>query len=142
MSEEQIVIDETNFGDFFHDVRFHRPKPGQVMARFAAKADFVGGTQKKDVIDLLKKDKAYQATAVLRKLHHAKEPDCYRVCREICEDLLIMSEEEVEQKPYPFVLEMFFYTQKELVPKNKHWETIQVLEFDKDSNTYKSKITL
>lgn len=142
MSEEKIVIDETNFGEHFHDVRFNRPKPGQVLARFSAVADFVDGPQKRDVIDLLKRDKAFQATAVMRKLHHAKEPDCYRVCREICEDLMTMSEEEVEKKPYPFILEMFFYTKKELVPKNKHWETIQLLEFDKDSNTYKSRIEL
>lgn len=139
---EELVIDETNFDSYFFDVRRHKPKPGQVMAKFTAVAQFVGGQGKKDIIKLLKSDKAYQAAQVMQRIHGAKVPDNYRVCRQICQDLLIMKEEEVEAKAYEYIVEYLFYTQKELVPKNKQWETIQVLEYDAETKTYKSRIEI
>lgn len=142
MSDE-VVIDHTNFNDYFFDVRKHKPKPGQCMAKFSAIAEFVAGREKKDIMMLLKMDKAKQAAMVMQKIHGAKEPDCYRVCREIAEDMLFMSEEEVENKVYEYTLELFFYTQKEYVPKgDPRWETIQLLEFDKETGEYKSRIEI
>lgn len=143
MSEsEEVVIDHTNFSEYFHDVRHNRPKPGQIMAKFSAVALFGDGPEKRDIIHVLKMDKAEAAAAVMRKIHCAKEPDCYRVCREICEDLISgMSEDEVAAKDYEFVLETCYYTQREYVPKNdKHWETIQLLQYDPETKTFKSRI--
>lgn len=139
--EEKIVITEKNFSEYFHDVRRSKPKKGQVLAKFTAVAEFVEGRGKRDIIMLLKMDKAQQAVQVMRKIHGAREPDCYRVCREIAEDLLIVPEEEVEKKPYEYVVEYFFYTQKDLVPKNKHWETIQILEKN-EAGDYISRIEI
>ena len=137
-------INKTNFHQFFFDARRHRPKAGQIMARFKAAAVFGEGIEKVHLLQALKNGKAKGAAMVMRKLNLAREPDCYRVCREICEDFLKgMSEEEIIKKDYHFVLEAFYYTKKEYVPKNDpHWETIQLLSFDPETNTFKSTIEI
>lgn len=137
-------INKSNFHQYFFDIRQNRPQAGQIMARFKAAAIFGEGPEKLHLIQALKMGKAKQAAMVMRKLHLAKEPDCYRVCREMCEDLLHgKTEEEVVKKDYHYVLEAFYYTKKEYVPKNDpHWETIQLLEFDAETNTFKSRIEI
>lgn len=142
--ENELVIDNSNFSDYFFNVKDHRPKPGQVMAKFSAVAVFGEGREKTDIINLLVQDKAQQAAAVMEKIHSARVPDNYRVCAEMAEDLLVgMTVEQVQKKEYEFVLEALYYTQKELVPKNDpHWETIQILEYDEESGEYKSRIEI
>jgi hypothetical protein len=144
MSKTVLGVDESIFADQFFDVRRHKPNPGQVMSRFTAVADFVEGQAKKDVIGLLKIDKAYQAAQVMRKIHWAREPDCYRVLAEMCEDLAAgIPDKEVENKPYRFILEAFFYTDKKYVPKNDpHWDMIQLIEWDEEKKTFISKIEI
>ena len=144
MTEEQVIIDDSNFHKYFFDVRKNGPKAGQVMAKFSAVAVFGDGPEKRDIINLLKKDKAFQATMVMNKIHCARVPDCYRICREICEDLLSgMSDDEVGAKEYEFVIESMFYTKKEYVPKNDpHWELLTTLKFDPETNTFKSNIEI
>lgn len=139
---EELVIDESNFDQYFFDTRKHAPKPGQVLAKFRAIATFGDGPHKHDVIRLLKIDKAQQAAMVMRKIHHAREPDCYRVCREICEDLASgMTDLQVAEKEYEYVLEAFYYTKREYVPKNDpHWETIQLLEYDPETGSFSARI--
>jgi len=141
---EQTIIDESNFDEYFFDVRKHAPKAGQVLAKYRAVACFCDGQQKRDLIQLLKEDKAKEAALVMRKIHFAKEPDCYRVCREMCEDLASgMSDEEVAAKEYEYVLEAFYYTQRECVPKNDpHWETIQLLEYNPESGGFSVRVEL
>lgn len=142
--EPDLIIDSSNFHEFFFDVRRHRPKVGQILAKFSAVALFGAGMEKRDMIKILKTDKAVQAAMVMRKIHCAREPDCYRVCREMCEDMQSgMSDEAVENKDYEFVLEAFFYTKREYVPKNDpKWETIDMLEYDPDSKSFKAVIEL
>lgn len=138
--ENGHIIDKNNFSEHFFDVRRFKPQKGQVMAKFSAIAVFGEGPEKRDIINLLKKNKAESAAAVMRKIHCAAEPDCYRVCREICEDLLSgMTEEEVEKKEHEFLLESFFYTKKENVPKDKHWSMIEIIRFDRENNTFLSE---
>lgn len=140
---EELVIDDSNFDDHFFDVRKHGPKAGQVLAKFRAAAMFVDGPHKHDVIKLLKIDKAQQATMVMRKIHHAREPDCYRICREMCEDLIAgMSDDDVAKKEYEYILEAFYYTQKECVPDDPHWETMQLLEFDPETGAFSTKFNI
>jgi hypothetical protein len=142
--EEEIVIDSSNFSQYFFDVRKFGPKEGQVMAKFSAVAIFGEGSEKRDLIKLLLKDKPEAAAMVMRKIHCAREPDCYRICREMLEDLLKgMSEEDVVKKDYEFVLEAFYYTKKEYIPKNNpNWETIDLIKFDSKTNIFKSNIEL
>ena len=136
-----MIIDHTNFAEYFFDVRRSKPQPGQIMAKFVAIATFSKGQEKRDIIQVLKMGKPLQAAMVMRKIHCCREPDCYRICREICEDLVAgMSETDVEAKEHEFVLEAFYYTKKEYVPvDDHHWQTLEILEFDKETNTFRAR---
>ncbi len=143
---DELVIDSSNFNEHFFDVRKFGPKDGQIMARFRAPAVFGSGLQKQDIIALLKKDKATQAAMVMRKIHLAKEPDCYRLLAEMCDDLISgMTDEEVEAKEYEFILEAFYYTKRENVPQDDpHWVTIELstVAYDEETKTFKVSIDL
>lgn len=121
-----------SFEEHFFDVRKHKPKAGQIIACYRASADFVEispeNSMKRDIIGLLKMNKAVPATQLMRKFHGATDKDAVKVCREIVEDLLAgMSEEEVALKSHEMVIEHFFYTDKENVPlDDPHWTTISV----------------
>ncbi len=143
-NENELVIDTSNFSEYFFDVRRFGPQTGQIMAKFSAVALFGDGPEKKDVIKLLKMNKAEAAAMVMKKIHCAREPDCYRVCKEMCNDLLAgMSDDEVSKKDYEFVLEAFYYTKREYVPEgDPQWETIDLIKFDPDTNTFKVNIDL
>lgn len=138
----EVLITNENFSDYFYDVRTNRPKKGQVMAKFTAVAEFVDGRGKQDILQLLKTNKAHAAVQVMRKIHGVREPDCYRVLREIAQDMLTMPEAEVEKKPYEMVIELFFYTQRQYVPNSPNWELLPLLNYDKETGTYKSSIEL
>ena len=68
----------------------------------------------------------------------------HRVCREMSQDLLDgMTDKEVAEKEYHYVLEVFYYTKKEYVPKNDlHWETIRLIKFDPETGTFKCDIEI
>ena len=126
--------------DKFFDTRKHKPKKGQILASFMSPAEFVEGRGKKDIIDLLKKDKIYQAVQLMKKAHNVVEPDCYSVCREMLQDLLEMTEDEVEKKVYPMIVNYTYYTEKENVPVNDpRWSILPVMAYDKETKTFKSK---
>lgn len=141
---EELVIDENNFGQYFFDVRRFPPQRGQIMARFGAYAEFIDGMMKKNIIDLLKKDKVLAAIQVMRKLGCAVERDAIRICREVCDDLVSgMSDEDVEKKVYNYEMESFYYTKKEYVPlDNPHWSVISVKNLDEflDANNNRIKM--
>ncbi len=140
---ENLIIDETNFEEYFHDVRKCRPIKDHIIAKYSAVAELIDGEGKKDILYLLKLNQAHAASNVMKKLYGAIEPDCYRVCREIVEDLLSMTEEEVLKKPYKFILEFFYYVKKEHVPKDDpHWQIIELINFDNENKTYHSKIEI
>lgn len=143
-SPDDLVIDNSNFAEYFFDVRRFKAKPGQILAKFSAVAVFGEGPEKRDIIKVLRKNKAEAAAMVMRKIHCCREPDCYRICREICEDLLAgMSDDDVAKKEYEFVIEAFYYTKREYVPKNDpHWETIEIMKYDPETKTFKSEIHL
>ena len=123
MTEE---IDDKNFSDFFFDTKRNKFKKGQVLARYAAIAEFVNGNLKKDVIGLLIKDKVQSAIQVMCKLGNSTYSDSLRICKEIVSDLCNgLSEQEVLEKTHKYVLEMYYYTNKECVPINDpHWSII------------------
>lgn len=128
----EVIIDENNFEKYFFDVRKHKPQRGQIMARYAAVAEFIDGMMKKNIIELLKKDKAIAATQVLRKLGCATEKDSVRVCKEICEDMLAgMTDEDIESKVYKYTIEVFYYTEQANIPlDDPHWSVISIKNLD------------
>ena len=133
--KEEVEITEHNFEEYFFDVRQYDPKRGQILARYMAKAEFVNGHMKRNVIDLLKTHKNAGNTApqVMRKLGLALEEDSIKICREMAEDLMNgMSDNEVAEKSYPFTLECFFYAEKENVPvDDPHWDIVSIKNLDK-----------
>jgi hypothetical protein len=147
-ANDEVVIDENNFDQYFFDVRMHKPKSGQVMARYAAVAEFVDGMMKKNIIDLLKKDKAIAATQVLRKLGCATEKDSVRLCKEICEDMLAgLTDDQIEQKSYRYTIEVFYYTEQKNIPlDDPHWSVISIRNLDDfldaDNNVLNIKATI
>jgi hypothetical protein len=142
--ENGVVIDHTNFKDYFRDARHSRPQKGDILAKFTAVAILGDGPQKRDLIKVLKSGKAEAAAAVMHKIHCARQPDNYRVCREMCEDLLSgMTDTAVEKKEYEFVLEAVYYTKREYVPRgDPHWETIDIVKYDPETKTFHATIEL
>lgn len=143
MTEE--IIDESNFNEHFFDVRLHKPQRGQIMARYAAVAEFVNGRLKKDIIDLIyAKNKPEAATRVMRKLGCAAERDAIRVCREIARDLVAgLTPQEVEEKIYKYTIEVFYYTFKENVPVgDPHWSTISLKNLDEFLDAADNKLRM
>lgn len=134
-------ITEENFDKYFFDIRKHKPQKGQTLAKWTAVAEFVDGIGKKDIIKLLKDNRAEQAVQIMEKIHCCKAPWSYKVLIQIAKDLLELDELEVEKKPYEMVIEYLFWTKKEYIPKNDlRWESLSLLEYDKESGEYKSKI--
>lgn len=127
-----MIIDESNFNEYFFDTRTHKPQKGQVMAKYTAIAEFGAGAEKRQMIDLLQKpDKAFAATQVMRKLLCASELDAIRVPKEMAVDLLTMTPQQVEEKLYKYVFEMFFYVKPEYIPDDPHWSSISLLNLDR-----------
>lgn len=141
---EELIIDEKNFAEHFFDVRQHRPSRGQVMAVYRASAILGSGQLKKNLIDLLRKDKAEAATKVMHKLGCATQQESVRICREIVKDMLFgLTEEEVENKEYQFVLESFYYTKKENIPlDDPHWSVVSLKNLDEFLDSADQRITL
>jgi len=141
--KEETIINESNFNEYFFDVRKHGPKRNQVMARFSAVAEFVDGQMKKDIINLLTKmdSGSHSAVKVMQKLGCATYQDAIDVCLKMAEDLkeglskedLSLDEvkDEVEKKVYPYHYEQFFYAEEQNVPKdNPHWAIIQIANLE------------
>ena len=132
MSEE-LVIDGSNFDQYFFDVRRYQPKRGQVMARFTAVVELVDGELKNDLIYLLTMTgKARECVTLMTKMGCASEKDAIRICREIAEDLQAgMSGREILDKKYEYVLNSYYYTDKENVPTDdSHWSFVEIANLD------------
>lgn len=132
MSEE-LIIDESNFEEYFFDVRKQGPKKGQVMAVYTAIAQLVEGNLKRDLIYLLScTSKVKESIILLRKIGLANEEDAIRVCREITQDLKNgLPAVEIEAKPYEYKLQAFYYANHEHVPKDDiHWSFVELKNLD------------
>jgi hypothetical protein len=132
-TEEEMVIDEKNFDQYFFDIRTNKPKKGQIMARYCAMATFEKCNEKENIIDLISKtDKVLPAAQVMRKLLFASESDSIKVLKEMAKDYLETKDRDyVLNKPYKYKIEMFFYTELKYMPKNDpHWSTISILNLD------------
>jgi hypothetical protein len=146
--EQETEINETNFHEYFKDLR-SPPEKGDVIAQYTAIADFIDGDEKRQIISLLTStENKMEATAqVMRKLLFASELDAYKIPRQMAEDILSgMSEDECASKPYRYTLEMFFYAKPESVPRDDpHWSVISVLNLEeflgkKEGDPIQSKI--
>ncbi len=125
-----IDISSDNFNEHFFNVRHHQPKPGQLMACFRAICELINGAEKQFLIKTLQRPNAAESAAnIMSKLFYANKESSWHTPMEMAKDLLDgMSEEEVAQKPYEFVAEFFYYTQRECVPlDDPQWELIELI---------------
>ena len=131
-------VNDENFSSIFHDVRKRgKPEPGEVLASWRSSADFVDGWVKRQVIELLATNKAGAATArtVMNNVVSAVERDSIRVCLDIATDLMSSVEpQEILDKPYPFVIEIFYWVKPEYVPDDIHWTVIKTLDLTDVAN--------
>ena len=85
------------------------------------------------MIELLKQQNTSRAVvATMKKLCYAKEPDNFRVPQAMCKDLLSgMTEEQITAKPYEYVMELFYYTKPQYVPKNDpNWSIVDIVNIN------------
>jgi hypothetical protein len=132
-TKQDVIIDESNFDQYFRDCRNSKPERGDIIAKYSAIAELIAGPMKRDLIHMLKNfDRAVAATKVMKKVALATERDSVRICKEICQDLASgMSEEEINQKIYSYEIEIFYYTKKEYFPiDDPHWSSIGILNLD------------
>jgi hypothetical protein len=131
---EEVEINESNFSEYFKDIRRSKPEKGEIIAKYSAIAEFVDGGEKRQIISLLTdtENKMEATVQIMRKLLFASEIDAHKVPRLMAEDLLAgMTADEVAKKSYKYTLEMFFYTKPGHVPKDDpHWCSISVLNLD------------
>ena len=125
---DELIIDETNFDQYFFDARKNKPQHGQVLACFEAVAELMDGTLKQDRLNLLvASPKGGEfAPKLMQKITGASEEDSVKVAKEMTLDLLNgMDKASVLAKPYEFVCKMYYYTQKEYIPQNdrRWWST-------------------
>ena len=129
-SDEELVIDENNFSQYFREVSKNKPQKDDIIATYRAKAKFVEGEIKKNVIDLMQIDGNINSSIkVMQKLAGATYAEAIKVLKEMLQDSLDgMSFEEIEKKEYDYVVEFFYYCKKEHVPKDDpHWSTITIV---------------
>jgi len=130
---DEIVIDENNFNQYFKDTRTNKPEHGDILVFYRSMAELVEGDMKGQMINALFHEKigAQKAIQILMKIGGASHKEAIKVVKSMNEDLIAgKTMEEVYKNPYPFLLELSFYTKKEYVPKDDpHWEVIQLKSF-------------
>ena len=131
MSEqEDLIIDDSNFHEYFRDVESNNPKSGDCIAIFRSMAEIHDGDLKQRIVDNLLTN-VFGATAALNmfiKEGRTDEESAIKLLKEIGADLASgMTREEVLVKPYTYLVEISYYTKKEFVPKdNKHWQFLNI----------------
>lgn len=129
----ELIIDDSNFGEYFFDIRKFAPKRGQVMACYTAVAELVEGELKNDLIYLLSMtSKVSESVTLLQKMGCAEEKDALRICREIAEDLNAgKTAQEIVDKKHEYLLRAYYYTNKEYIPTDdKHWSYVDIKNLD------------
>ena len=141
----ELEITEANFHEYFYDVRKHQPARGQVMARYAAVAEFVDGGLKRDLIDMLcSHENPETVIKLMKKIGCATDRDSISIPLAMARDLNSgVPPTEVAQKPYRFVCEAFFYTKKEHIPiDDPHWSCISLKNLDEFLDAKDQRITM
>lgn len=135
---KDLIIDETNFDQYFFDVRKNKPKPGQVLACYEAEADFVEGNLKKDIVHLLMTNNKGSDLSVrlMQKLAGATKDSAISVVKEMMSDLLSgVSSSDVAKKNYSFHCQYFFYTDRDYIPQNDpHWWSTSLIDISRPSD--------
>ena len=127
-----LVIDSSNFDQWFHDTRKNKPQKDQVLACYETWAELVDGNLKRDIIHLLMTTDNAGETGprLLQKLAGATTESSLEVIKEMTNDLLSgMGSEGVASKPYSMHCRFFYYTWRECMPQSDpHWWSTSLVE--------------
>lgn len=130
----ELVIDETNFHVFFREVERNRPEKGDVMVVYRSMADFCSGDLKEQVVEALFEEKIGPTKAIklMKRFGKTSNREALRVVKNVFMDLYNgMSKNMVIAKTYEFMIEIYYYTKEEFIPKDdKKWEIIKIANLD------------
>ena len=130
----ELVIDDSNFHEYFKDVLTHRPQKGDVMACYKAIAELRDGDLKEQIVEALFLENIgpKKAVTLMTKLGKAPRKEAIRLVRKIFMDLYNgMTKPIVIAKTYEYLFEIFYYTKEEYVPKDDmHWEIVKINNLD------------
>lgn len=126
----ELVIDDSNFHEYFKDTLTNKPQKGDVMACYKAIAELRDGDLKEQIVEALFLENIGPSKAItlMTKLGKAPRREAIKVIKNIFMDLYNgMSKPMVIAKTYEYLFEIFYYTKEEYVPKNdKHWEIVEI----------------
>ena len=130
----ELIIDESNFSQYFRDVGKNSPQKGDVIAVYRTMAELGNGDLKEQIVESLFLEKVgpNKAIKLLTKLGKSPMKEAIRVIKNISLDLYNgMSKPMVLAKTYELLIEIYYYTKDEYVPKNDfHWEIIKIKNID------------
>lgn len=134
--DNELIIDSTNFDKYFFETIKHKPKKGQVLARYTAMAELVDGDVKNAIINTILNSKigGDMAVQILKNTCHATDNYAESVAKDIANDLSGgMSVCDVKDKPYKLQIEYFYWTEIDNIPKDDvHWELISITNAELD----------
>lgn len=134
----ELIIDDTNFNQYFRDVLTNRPQPGDVMASYKAVAELRDGELKEQIVEslFLENIGPKKAVTLMTKLGKAPRQEAIKLVKKIFMDLYNgMSKPMVISKTYEYLFEIFYYTKEEYVPRDdKHWEIVKIQNLDQYFN--------
>jgi hypothetical protein len=137
--EDNLIIDESNFDKYFRNTRNSKKQKNDIIVMFSSSAVFSKGKLKEDIIDLLfyNFNSVNKCLGKLFKFAYASHSEGVKLCKDIMKDYINgMTKENIIDKEYPFVLQMFFYTKYKYVPMNdRRWMVISD-EFGKNSSNF------
>ena len=141
--DDELVIDESNFSNYFTEVGYNKPSKGECMVVYRAVAELHDGDIKRDVINLLCQEEigAKQAIEHVVKRCKTNYKEAIKIVTEICGDLHAgISKDLVLAKTYEYILEIFYYVNPIHVPRNdKHWEVISIKNIDEYMKNLENK---
>jgi len=125
-----ILIDETNFSEYFREVGKSMPTNGDALVAFRALAYFSDGHLKREICHFLCYEFGSVMKCIGRLVKHAGASKFQSVCicRQIISDLLSgMPLVDVYKKEYEFHFEKFYYAKPEYVPTDdKRWQILKL----------------
>ncbi len=126
---EELVIDETNFSDYFREITKSMPAHGDALVCFRALAHFCDGPLKQEVINLLRYEfgSVQKCVGRLIRFGGATREQAVKLLLDISKDLMDgMNVNDVLKKEYPFVFEKMYYAKPEHVPvDDKRWQILK-----------------
>jgi len=137
--EDDIIIDDSNFHKYFRNTRNSKKQKNDIVVMFYTSAVFATGKLKEEIVDLLATEfsSVNKCLGKLFKFAYAPHVEGMKICKSIIKDYIDgMSKDDIINKEYPFVLQMFFYTKEKYIPRNDRRWLVVPDEFRKNNTNF------